>query len=699
MRYTSPDGVDDVRKEAATFLTFDPSHFLALERGSSDYGHALQQLLFAEEELRARFREVRAITRETRRKLRIRFVLPPALQALCWEALLDPASGRPLALEPDLLPSRYISRTDWGTVKPRQRSAPRALIAVAGPRELARYQLAPVHVEDELVRARRALTGVDIDALATQGRPCSLDELRQQLFAGDGYDIVYLVAHGALGDSGPTLYLDRGDGTVDPIHGSRLVELFRALDERRPALLVLASCESAGAGFADTVAALGPQIAEAGVPAVLAMQGQVTMETVASFVPSFLGELLRDGFPDRALAVARTIVRDRPDWWMPVLYNRLQLGHERLWREAVTPQQPTAEPSATAPSYATLPPLPGLVIGRDAVLEQLKTRLGVGQQGGRGRPGPITTIHGFPGQGKTTVALTLGYDEEVRRSFPGGVLWADLGERPQVDLLGELGRWGKALQTNRVQEAPDVATAAKRLAELLQEPRVLLIVDDVWEKDHGAVFATARGNCPLIITTRAAEIAEHVAVTSNDSLRLPGLTLEDGLRLLKELAPSVVQQFGPECQELVRVVDGLPLALQVAGRLLRARHARRLVDIRATIKELIDGELLEADVPHKLVKETNNRTVAALLRRSIDFLDKETRERFIILGAFAEKPATFDLSDMVAAWAVPAKEAVPTIDRLIDRGLLEPASSEEPRFQMHALLADLARALLNDLML
>ena len=98
--------------------------------------------------------------------------------------------------------------------------------------------------------------------------------------------------------------------------------------------MVLASCQSAGSG-ADArtdddgaLAALGPRLAEeAGIPAVVAMQGNVFMTTVARFMPTFFAELQRDGQIDRAMAVARGAVRDAPDWWAPTLFMRLRVKH------------------------------------------------------------------------------------------------------------------------------------------------------------------------------------------------------------------------------------------------------------------------------------------------------------------------------------------------------------------------------------
>jgi SIR2-like domain/CHAT domain len=80
---------------------------------------------------------------------------------------------------------------------------------------------------------------------------------------------------------------------------------------------------------AGALAALGPGLAEAGIPAVLAMQGDVTIATMAEFMPVFFRELQRDGQIDRAVASARGAVRGRADWYVPVLFMRLRGGS--LW--------------------------------------------------------------------------------------------------------------------------------------------------------------------------------------------------------------------------------------------------------------------------------------------------------------------------------------------------------------------------------
>ena len=104
-------------------------------------------------------------------------------------------------------------------------------------------------------------------------------------------------------------------------------------------LVVLAACQGAERRQAGALAAVGPALAAAGVGAVVAMQGQLTQATAGRLLPAFFTELRRDGRVDRALrGPPEPAVRDRPDWWAPVLFMRLRDG--RLSAIHETPQPP-----------------------------------------------------------------------------------------------------------------------------------------------------------------------------------------------------------------------------------------------------------------------------------------------------------------------------------------------------------------------
>ena len=133
------------------------------------------------------------------------------------------------------------------------------------------------------------------------------------------------------------LWLQEETGELATVRGEEFARRVGELAQP-PRLVVLASCESAGsekksvqAGVvAGQFVPLAPLLAEAGVHAVLAMQGQISMETVKAAMPVFFSELLVDGQIDRAMARARGRVRERPDSWMPALFLRLKNG--RIWQ-------------------------------------------------------------------------------------------------------------------------------------------------------------------------------------------------------------------------------------------------------------------------------------------------------------------------------------------------------------------------------
>jgi hypothetical protein len=173
---------------------------------------------------------------------------------------------------------------------------------------------------------------------------------------------------------------------------------------------------------------------------------------------------------------------------------------------------------------------------------------------------------------------------------------------------------------------------------------------------------------------------------------LPVLSEAAGLELLEKLTPETVASYPDEARELIRDLEGLPLAIHVAGRLLHG-EARLGWGINELLVELRAGaNLLSAQPPSDMigVQRDTSPTVATLLKRSTDALDPELRRRFAFLGLFVPKPATFDLAAMAAAWDV--SDAKPIARKLVDRGLLEPVSGG--RFQMHALLVLHARSLL-----
>lgn len=333
LRSSWPDSDVDPLSGKGRVVQFDFDELRALETEPEKYGELLARGLFSDQELYADFTRARTAAQTQQYTLRLQLLVgtsAPELHQLHWETLRDPQDQAPLFNGENILFSRYLlGSSDWRPVRPRSKGELRALIAVANPAGLDRYEgYAPVDVAGELARARQGLGTITSTSLLDCGtRRSSIDNLIACL-RQEPYDIVYLVCHGSFGKDESFLWLEDDDGQVQRVPGQDLVNEIKGL-VHRPLLLVLAACESASAAGHQALSSVGPRLAVAGVPAVIAMQGQISMATIAQFMPAFFDALQREGHIDRAVAVARGTVRERPDHWMPVLFTRLKSG--RIW--------------------------------------------------------------------------------------------------------------------------------------------------------------------------------------------------------------------------------------------------------------------------------------------------------------------------------------------------------------------------------
>lgn len=341
--------------------------------------------------------------------------------------------------------------------------------------------------------------------------------------------------------------------------------------------------------------------------------------------------------------------------------------------------------TSRAPRIEVLPPLPPLLIGREAVITDLRQRLRP-----QNPPAEIV-IQGYPGIGKTTLSASLAYDRALHADYPDGVLWTALGEQPSIRTL--LDQWGQALGLQTDSQL-DIESQSIRLRTQLAQRAMLIIVDDVWDVSHALPFRLAGSHSATLMTTRFNDVAQALTSRADALYKLPIISNESALKLIHTLAPSLRDHDTPDLIELVNDLEGLPLALQVAGRLLHS-EMKMGWGIGELLRELRDGRrLLEAKAPadrHEVALQTSP-TVAALLQRSVARLSPDLQEKFALLGVFAPKPATFTLSAVQAIWR--DSQAQQAIRTLTDRGLLEP--SGDGRFQMHALLVMHARSMFQE---
>lgn len=329
MRFSIPGSDADTRlgQGAPVYVDLNVDELRDLMLDPKEYAEALTQALFAPTELQVAFAEAVASAQSQDFPLRLRFLIGPSapeLHNIRWELLRNPKDKSPLVTDEMILFSRYLASTDWRPVKLKAKGELKALVAVANPSDLSSYKLATIDEAGELGRAQTGLEDIQTTLLPEGAARATLNGIVEAL-QSQPYDILYLVCHGFIANGQPILCFENSEGKMERVSGVDFVMRIKEL-QNRPRLVVLISCQSAGKGTGDALTAIGPRLAEAGVPAVLAMQDNLSMQTAEEFLPVFFRALHKDGQIDRALSVARGAIRNRPDHWIPVLFLRLKSG-------------------------------------------------------------------------------------------------------------------------------------------------------------------------------------------------------------------------------------------------------------------------------------------------------------------------------------------------------------------------------------
>jgi hypothetical protein len=661
----------------------------------------------------------------------VRVVVPErAGFVLSWPLELAHAGGRPLAARGDVTLAYDLAPDPTGR-GPGGGPAGAGL----GLRMLAVFSLPTAMSVLALRRERFELTRLVRRIAARQRRRVELtvvqygatrERLAAVVEAGDGWDVLHLSGHGGRGQ----FWLEKADGSPDPVNTTELVEILAPL-RRRVRLAMVSACESAAATTAETLRWVGleeqaqqfeqqaaqdiaaPAAAGGGAEpvmtgmartlaaqlgcAVVAMRYPVADDFAIAFAEELYERLLgvRDARPGSrgqplGTALARAVARaagPEPTPARPVLSlaTPVLIGGEAGLVLEVPRGLPEMDPALVR--MAEFPPEPERFVGRAQAMAQANAALAPGS----GRAGVL--LHGMAGSGKTACALELAYRHQD--SFAAAVFWqapltddqfggalASLAARLEV----QLGEFGFAM-SDKITTMESLARFVPRLRRLLEEAGILLVLDNLetlltpggtwrdprWEPLMAALTGHG-GESRVILTSRIPPAALGSTVLP---LPVHALDLAESAALAREL-PGLRGLLHADAGP-VRDLDEATVA---ADRDL-VRRVLHVVQGHPKLMELADAAATTTTTdPARLTAQLDAAETAA---------GGQALDAFFRDGATTLDAAQF--LDALSAWTATTLDGLPGPGRLMAQFLACLEENDRDSFIVDPTWADLWRRL------
>lgn len=252
-------------------------------------------------------------------RIRLRLSGAPGLVHVPWEFLFDPHERRFVALSVDSPIVRFLDVA--GTSKPFTLEPPvRVLVVIASPSDFE-----PLQVEAEWARLKEAVRDIEargLIALERLSRP-TLAELQRALRRN--YHVLHFIGHGGFDEKNEDGFLvfEDDSGRGNEVSATYLSTLLHDADSLR--LAVLNACDGARSSRTDQFAGVAQSLLQQGVPAVVAMQFEITDDAAITFAHEFYGAFA-DGYSiEASVGEARKSIfagQNDSEWGTPVLYLR-----------------------------------------------------------------------------------------------------------------------------------------------------------------------------------------------------------------------------------------------------------------------------------------------------------------------------------------------------------------------------------------
>jgi hypothetical protein len=317
----------------------------------TDFGGTLFESLF-QAELGALYRVAKNVADREDRSLRVTLVLTdvPELMHLPWEYLYD---------EP-----AFLSISEWTPVvrylemqggrRPLRVELPLRILAMVSAPEDA----PPLDAVRERERLEEALNGlIERGAVEiTWLENATLQALLRTLQTGP-FHIFHYIGHGVYEpERDGFLLLEDNQRRARRVSGTDLGTILAG--HRTLRLAVLNTCEGARVSSDDPFAGVAASLIRREIPAVIAMQFEITDCAAITFSGEFYWKLADCGMVDSALAFARQMIYAAPnyvEWATPVLFMRVPDGRIFEVPDAAVDRPPPAltEPALTEPVLTT----------------------------------------------------------------------------------------------------------------------------------------------------------------------------------------------------------------------------------------------------------------------------------------------------------------------------------------------------------
>ncbi|MDQ5825740.1 MAG: tetratricopeptide repeat protein, partial [Chloroflexota bacterium] len=255
-------------------------------------------------------------------RLRLRLVDVPELAGVPWEYIYNPALNRFLALSTETPLVRYLDMPE--RIRPLQVAQPlRVLVMLPSPSDYPELDVRQEWLNLNTTVADLQQAGlVELELLETS----TLTGLQRQL-RRNNYHIFHFIGHGAFDRNAADglLILEDEDGRGRAVSGQDMALLLH--DHASLRLAVLNACEGALSALDDPFAGVAQSLVQGGLPAVIAMQFEITDRAAIVFAHEFY-RAMSDGYPvDAALTEARKVMLTESrgsglEWGTPVLYMR-----------------------------------------------------------------------------------------------------------------------------------------------------------------------------------------------------------------------------------------------------------------------------------------------------------------------------------------------------------------------------------------